>query len=168
MKLPRFDQFSDDQRNVQRQAFAGLLWSKQYYRFDVTRWLGATPPCPKPPPGHQYGRNRQWKHLDAATSFPCPTSGNIPGLPPGIWPFTAFPSAIVDPDFAKHQLDPDDAGMVHAPQWPDSSLRMGLWRCESARSRLGHLAKPTKLSKRDHNGKGDIEFLEYGFFKSCC
>jgi hypothetical protein len=88
-KIAPFCQFSDI-RNVQRQAFAGLLWSKQYYNFDVTRWLEGDPAMPEAPQAISLGRNRQWGHIwMPPTSSPCPTSGNTPGLPPGIWPSTA-------------------------------------------------------------------------------
>jgi hypothetical protein len=61
--------------------------------------------------------------------------------------FHCISLALVDADFAKHQLDLHDAGMVHAPQRAAARLRMGLWGCESPRPRLGHLAG-IKLSRR--------------------
>src|SRR5581483_9173829 len=54
---------SDDARSVQRQAFAGLLWSKQFYHFVVEQWLKGDPAAPPPPPERQYGRNRTWIHV---------------------------------------------------------------------------------------------------------
>ena len=52
-----------DARLVQRQALAGMLWSKQYYQYDVQRWLEGDPLQPKPPAGRKHGRNADWRHL---------------------------------------------------------------------------------------------------------
>ena len=56
-------ELSDDARNVMRQAFAGLLWSKQFYHYDVSRWAAGDLAFPPPPPGRARGRNREWGHL---------------------------------------------------------------------------------------------------------
>src|SRR5262249_21273505 len=57
---------SADERLVQRQALAGLLWSKQFYHYDVYRWLTGDPPEPVPPAARWHGRNRNWKELHNA------------------------------------------------------------------------------------------------------
>ena len=57
---------SEDARNVQRQAFAGLLWSKQFYYFNVHQWLKGDPAQPAPPAERKKGRNHEWKHLNNA------------------------------------------------------------------------------------------------------
>jgi hypothetical protein len=62
----------EDLRNVQRQAFAGLLWNKQYYRYDVDRWLKGDPGWPPPPLERQQGRNHDWWHLHAADVISMP------------------------------------------------------------------------------------------------
>src|SRR5262249_13702265 len=54
---------NDDGMRVQRQAFAGLLWSKQFYHYDVKAWLEGDPTQPPPPPERKYGRNHKWTHL---------------------------------------------------------------------------------------------------------
>src|SRR5262249_17428532 len=53
---------ASEPRRVQRQAYAGLLWSKQYYCFDLERWLQGDPGSPPPPPERKRGRNREWRH----------------------------------------------------------------------------------------------------------
>ena len=86
-----------DQRLVQRQAFAGMLWCKQFYGYDVRRWLQGDRLQPPPPSERSSGRNANWRHLAMgdigafrrATSYRCPTRGNIPGSPPGISRFNA-------------------------------------------------------------------------------
>ncbi len=83
---------SEDARNVQRQALSGLLWSKQFYHYEVKRWLKQNEEG-APLPDRRNPRNQAWTHLYNEDSYPCPTSGNIPGTPPGTWPSTASPSS---------------------------------------------------------------------------
>ena len=59
----------EDMRNVQRQAFAGLLWNKQYYHYNVDKWLKGDPSGPPPPENRKKGRNRDWKILDACLLY---------------------------------------------------------------------------------------------------
>ena len=80
-----------DAAHVMRQAFAGLLWCKQFYYFDVTRWLSGDPAQPAPPPGRQLGRNNRWRTSTPSTSCRCRTSGNTPGSRPGTSASTACP-----------------------------------------------------------------------------
>jgi len=79
-----------DQSNIQRQAFAGLLWSKQFYHYSVELWLKGDPAGPPPPESRKLGRNHGWDHLYNLDVFRCPISGNTPGMPPGTWLFTPF------------------------------------------------------------------------------
>ncbi len=72
-----------DARAVQRQALAGMLWSKQLYRFNVRRWLNGDPTQPPPPRERRHGRDSDWGISTMPTSSRCRTSGNIPGTPPG-------------------------------------------------------------------------------------
>ena len=76
-----------DARLVQRQAFAGMIWNKQYYEFDVRRWLSGDPNAPPPPLNVSSPATRTGGMLTAAASFPCPISGSIPGSRPGTWRF---------------------------------------------------------------------------------
>ena len=75
---------------VMRQAFAGMLWSKQFYHYDVARWLDGDPAGPPPPPERRTGAQRaSGGTFDAPTSSRCPTSGSTPGSRPGTSPSTA-------------------------------------------------------------------------------
>ncbi|HLW91073.1 MAG TPA: glucosidase, partial [Roseiarcus sp.] len=101
-----------DQRLAQRQAFAGMLWSKQYYGYDIRRWLQGDPLQPPPPRERQFGRNTDWGHL--ALGDPGKTSGGDIISMPDKWEYPWFASwdlgfhgvilSLIDPDFAKSQL----------------------------------------------------------------
>ncbi|MEM7795715.1 MAG: glucosidase [Cyanobacteria bacterium P01_C01_bin.118] len=93
----------DEERLVQRQAFAGLLWSKQYFGFDVNRWLKGDPTTPTPPASRQ--RNNQWTHLDAEDIISMPDKWEYPWFAAWDLAFHCIPIAMVDPEFAKYQLD---------------------------------------------------------------
>ncbi|MEO1182353.1 MAG: glucosidase, partial [Cyanobacteria bacterium J06636_28] len=92
-----------EEKSVQRQAFAGLLWSKQYFRFDVSRWLKGDPTAPPPPESRQ--RNRHWTHLDAEDIISMPDKWEYPWFAAWDTAFHCIPLAMVDPQFAKYQLD---------------------------------------------------------------
>jgi hypothetical protein len=94
----------DDMRNVQRQAFAGMLWNKQYYEYDVERWLDGDPGEPPPPEDRKRGRNRGWRPLSAANVFSMPDKWEYPWFAAWDLAFHAVTIALIDPDFAKHQL----------------------------------------------------------------
>ncbi|MEM9809548.1 MAG: glucosidase, partial [Cyanobacteria bacterium P01_D01_bin.56] len=94
---------TDEERSVQRQAFAGLLWGKQYFEFDVSRWLKGDPTTPPPPASRQ--RNRQWTHLDAADIISMPDKWEYPWFAAWDTAFHCIPLAVIDPEFAKYQLD---------------------------------------------------------------
>ena len=96
---------SDDLQNVQRQAFAGMMWSKQYYRYEVERWLQGDPNMSPPPDGHRYGRNHQWAHLDCDDIISMCDKWEYPWFAAWDLAFHCIPLAMIDPDFAKHQLD---------------------------------------------------------------
>jgi hypothetical protein len=80
---------SPDAALVQRQAFAGLLWTKQWYEYDVRAWLEGDPAGPKPPAERWQGRNARWMHLNNADVLSMPDSWEYPGMPPGTSLFTA-------------------------------------------------------------------------------
>ncbi|OZI23479.1 glucosidase [Bordetella genomosp. 9] len=94
----------DDARLVQRQALAGLLWSKQYYEFDVTRWLDGDAAQPKPPARRRRGRNAEWRHLCNGEIVSMPDKWEYPWYASWDLAFQATALALVDPVFAKNQL----------------------------------------------------------------
>ena len=101
--LPRCS-LSDDARMVQRQAFAGLLWSKQFYHYVVEEWLKGDPAMPPPPPERLLGRNRTWVHVYNDDVLSMPDKWEYPWFAAWDLAFHTIPFAMVDPDFAKQQL----------------------------------------------------------------
>ncbi|MET0218640.1 MAG: glucosidase, partial [Burkholderiales bacterium] len=94
----------EDMRNVQRQAFAGLLWSKQYYHFMVRHWLDGDPAGPPPPESRKHGRNHEWWHLAAGDVLSMPDKWEYPWFAAWDMAFHCVAFALIDPDFAKQQL----------------------------------------------------------------
>ena len=95
---------SDDERNVMRQAFAGMLWSKQFFHYDVARWLDGDPAGPPPPEGRRGGRNHEWRHLNNADVISMPDKWEYPWYAAWDLAFHCVPLAHVDAQFAKDQL----------------------------------------------------------------
>ena len=96
---------SADEAMVMRQAFAGLLWSKQLYNYDVARWLDGDPTQPPPPPGSGVtGRNSRWRNFDAFDIMSMPDKWEYPWFAAWDLAFHCVALAHVDPAFAKYQL----------------------------------------------------------------
>ncbi|PSB17369.1 glucosidase [Phormidesmis priestleyi ULC007] len=96
---------SEDMRNVQRQAFAGMLWSKQFYHYVVEDWLKGDRSAPQPPPERKRGRNQEWFHLYTDDILSMPDKWEYPWFAAWDLAFHCLPIAMIDPDFAKYQLD---------------------------------------------------------------
>ncbi|WP_338869359.1 glucosidase [Spirosoma sp. SC4-14] len=97
-------QATADEKLVQRQAFAGMLWSKQFYYYDVTRWLAGDPNSPPPPPERAKGRNHTWPQLINAGVISMPDTWEYPWYAAWDWAFHCVTLAVIDPGFAKDQL----------------------------------------------------------------
>src|SRR6266699_1599432 len=95
---------SEDARQVQRQAFAGLLWSQQSYHYDVQVWLQGDPAFPPPPEARKKGRNHKWKHLHCADVLSMPDKWEYPWFASWDTAFHGVALGVIDPDFAKEQL----------------------------------------------------------------
>jgi len=95
---------SGDAAEVQRQAFAGLLWSKQFYHFDVGTWIAGDPSGPPPPEERKQGRNQEWKHLYNEDVISMPDKWEYPWYASWDLAFHCVTLALIDPDFAKEQL----------------------------------------------------------------
>ncbi len=93
-----------DARAVQRQSFAGLLWNKQFYHYDVRRWLRGDPVGDEPPRERQRGRNSGWTNVYNADVVSMPDKWEFPWYAAWDLAFHCIPLALVDPDFAKEQL----------------------------------------------------------------
>ena len=95
---------SADEANVMRQAFAGMLWSKQLYYYDVARWLDGDPTQPRPPASRLGGRNAGWRNFDAFDIMSMPDKWEYPWFAAWDMAFHCVALAHVDPAFAKYQL----------------------------------------------------------------
>ena len=107
-----------------RQAFAGMLWSKQYYAYDVARWLDGDPGSRRRRPSGRTGRNADWRHLDAADVLSMPDPWEYPWFAAWDLAFHSVTLAHVDPAFAKYQL------LVLCREWflhPDGALPAYEW-----------------------------------------
>jgi hypothetical protein len=98
------DLSDEDARAVQRQAFAGMIWSKQFYYYDIPEWLRGDPAMPPPPPEREQGRNSDWIHLNNADVISMPDKWEYPWYAAWDLAFHCIPLALVDAEFAKHQL----------------------------------------------------------------
>ncbi|KAI0342026.1 hypothetical protein BDW22DRAFT_1358151 [Trametopsis cervina] len=115
---------SDDFRQIMRQAFGGMLWTKQFYQFIQKDWMNGDPKQPPPPHDRKYVRNGDWKHLYIADILSMPDKWEYPFFAAWDTAFHCIPLAVVDPAFAKKQLDlltrewymkPD--GQIPAYEW---------------------------------------------------
>jgi hypothetical protein len=154
---------SEDARSVQRQAFAGLLWSKQYYYYDVDMWLNGDPAGPQPPETHTFGRNAEWRHLNNADIISMPDTWEYPWYAAWDLAFHCIPLALVDADFAKKQL------ILLLREWymhPNGQLPAYEWAFGDVNPPVHAWAawRVYKIEKRT-TGKTDRVFLEKVFHK---
>jgi hypothetical protein len=98
------DTLSDDERRINRQAYAGLLWTKQFYHYVVKDWLDGDPAQPPPPSGRRGGRNADWGHLYNRDVLSMPDKWEYPWYAAWDLAFHMLPFARVDPEGAKEQL----------------------------------------------------------------
>ncbi|MGH9463414.1 MAG: MGH1-like glycoside hydrolase domain-containing protein, partial [Vicinamibacteria bacterium] len=95
---------SAEQKNVARQGYAGLLWSKQFYHYIVKDWVEGDPTQPQPPDNRRFGRNHDWRHLFNRDIISMPDKWEYPWFAAWDLAFHMIPFAKIDPDFAKRQL----------------------------------------------------------------
>jgi hypothetical protein len=97
-------ELSDDAKSVMRQALGGLLWSKQFYHYDVRAWLEGDPAGPPPPQERMKGRNKEWTHLYNDDVMSMPDKWEYPWYAAWDLGFHCIALALVDPDYAKEQI----------------------------------------------------------------
>ncbi|MEO0838227.1 MAG: glucosidase [Cyanobacteria bacterium J06643_5] len=97
-------EISEDQRRIQRQAFAGMLWTKQFYYYVIEDWLQGDPNHLNPPESRKNARNSEWKHLFNDDIISMPDKWEYPWYAAWDLAFHLIPLAVLDPDFAKLQL----------------------------------------------------------------
>ncbi len=152
-----------DHQNIQRQALAGMLWSKQYFNIDIPKWLNGDNGQPTPPEARKNGRNHHWHSLNNEDIISMPDKWEYPWYAAWDLAFHCIPLSMVDADFAKSQLilflrewymHPN--GQLPAYEWSfgDVNPPVHAWSC----------LQVYKMEK-ERTGKGDIAFLEKVFQK---
>lgn len=152
-----------DRANIQRQAFAGLLWSKQYFNIDMPRWLDGDPGQPPPPENRKTGRNAHWRTLNNEDIISMPDKWEYPWYAAWDLAFHCVPLAHVDAEFAKNQLilflrewymHPN--GQLPAYEWAfgDVNPPVHAWSCLQV-FRI----------EQEQGGRADVDFLKKAFQK---
>jgi len=154
---------SEDARLVQRQAFAGLLWNKQFYHYDVNRWLKGDSMGTEPPRKRLHGRNSDWPHLYNADVISMPDKWEYPWYAAWDLAFHCIPLALVDPSFAKEQL------VLMLREWymhPNGQIPAYEWDFGAVNPPVHAWAawRVYKIDKK-RKGVGDRRFLERVFHK---
>ncbi len=150
---------TDEEARIMRQAFAGMLWSKQSYIYDVSRWLDGDALFPPPPPQRLGGRNSAWRHFDAADILSMPDKWEYPWFAAWDLAFHTVSLAHVDPAFAKYQL------LVLCREWfqhPNGALPAYEWNFDDVNPPVHAWAA---LRVWEIDGRTDFEFLERVFHK---
>lgn len=154
---------TSDLQNIQRQAFAGLLWTKQYYHYTIEEWLKGDYNQPPPPESRQKGRNKEWIHLDNQDIISMPDKWEYPWFAAWDLAFHCIPLAIIDPEFAKNQLD------IMTREWymhPNGQIPAYEWNFSDVNPPVHAWATWRVYQiERKYQGKGDRDFLEKVFQK---
>ena len=154
---------SEEHRLIQRQALAGMLWTKQFYHYVVEDWLNGDPGQPAPPPERKHGRNSEWRHLYNERVMSMPDKWEYPWYAAWDLAFHCIPLALVDPHFTKGQLDiilrewyQHPNGQVPAYEWNFGDVNPPV---------IGWAAWRVYKIEEKQTGKGDRDFLETVFHK---
>jgi hypothetical protein len=154
---------SEEMAKVQRQALAGLLWSKQYYHYDVERWLTTSDGITSVNAGKLNGRNHEWKHLKNQDIIAMPDKWEYPWYAAWDLAFQSIAMALVDPVFAKHQL------LLIMREWymkPDGQIPAYEWNFSDVNPPVqAWAALEVYRIEKERTGKGDIGFLKRIFQK---
>jgi hypothetical protein len=153
-----------DARLVQRQALAGMIWSKQFFYYDVPEWLRGDPSQPPPPSGRKHGRNREWLHLNNADIVSMPDKWEYPWYAAWDLAFHCIPLAMVDAQFAKEQL------VLLTREWymhPNGQLPAYEWAFGDVNPPVHAWAtwRVFQIDRKQRGGTGDLAFLERVFHK---
>jgi hypothetical protein len=154
---------SEDHKNIQRQSLAGMLWSKQYYYYDVERWLSEPDGIANVSPPRSKGRNSDWPHLKNQDIILMPDKWEYPWYAAWDLAFHCVPMAMVDPNFAKHQIT------LIMREWymkPDGQLPAYEWNFSDVNPPVhAWSALQVYQIEKSMTGKGDIKFLKQVFHK---
>ncbi|HEX6144506.1 MAG TPA: hypothetical protein VFZ01_17440 [Geminicoccaceae bacterium] len=148
-----------DARAVQRQAFAGMIWSKQFFYFDVPEWLRGDEAQPAPPEVRKHGRNADWKHLNNADVISMPDKWEYPWYAAWDLAFHCLPLAMVDAEFAKQQL------LLLTREWymhPNGQMPAYEWAFGDVNPPVHAWAtwRVFQIDRKQRGDQGDLEFLE--------
>ncbi|OAA59292.1 cytoplasm protein [Cordyceps fumosorosea ARSEF 2679] len=154
---------TDDLRSVQRQAFSGMMWTKQHYLFIWDQWANGDPATPPPPPERRSIRNTQWRHMHCDDILSMPDSWEYPFFAAWDSAFHCIPLAMIDPDFAKKQLD------LFTREWychPNGQLPAYEWNFSDVNPPVHAWAtfRTFKIERKLY-GRQDLDFLERVFQK---
>jgi hypothetical protein len=154
---------TEDEKLVQRQAFAGMLWSKMFYHYNVEKWLKGDPAQPQPPKSREKIRNYGWKHLNNEHIISMPDKWEYPWYATWDLAFHTISFSLIDPDFAKHQLK------LFLFEWymhPNGQLPAYEWDFNDVNPPV-HGWAVFRVFKIDEylKGKPDLPFLESAFQK---
>ena len=155
---------SADERVVQRQAFAGLIWSKQFYHLDIPRWLNGDPGQPPPPAARNRGRNCEWRNLNNADILSMPDKWEYPWYASWDLAFHCIPFALIDAEFAKRQL------VLLTREWymqPNGQIPAYEWAFSDVNPPVHAWAawRVFQIDRKQNGGNGDLAFLERVFHK---
>lgn len=157
------DPKSPELQNIERQAFAGMLWNKQYYHYIVDTWLEGDPAQPKPPESRQNGTNSNWIHLHTDDVISMPDKWEYPYFAAWDLAFHMIPLAAIDPDFAKKQLE------RLTREWymhPNGQMPAYEWNFDGVNPPVHAWAAWRVYSiEREMYGRSDKKFLERVFQK---
>ncbi len=157
------ERLTEDERRVQRQAFAGLLWSKQFYYYDISQWIQGDPSGPPPPENRKQGRNAHWPHLNCADVLSMPDTWEYPWFAAWDLAFHCVSFAHIDPDFAKQQL------ILLLREWymhPNGQLPAYEWAFGDVNPPVhAWAALRVYQTEQRATGYGDRAFLERVFHK---
>ncbi len=153
-----------DAASVQRQAFAGMLWNKQFYNYVVEDWLDGDPTQPPPPAARKRGRNHDWRHLFNDDILSLPDTWEFPWFASWDLAFHCIPLALVDSEFAKRQL------MLLTREWymhPNGQLPAYEWAFGDVNPPVHAWAawRVYTIERKMRGGEGDLQFLERVFQK---
>ncbi|OCH93107.1 hypothetical protein OBBRIDRAFT_750112 [Obba rivulosa] len=154
---------SDDLKQIMRQALGGMLWTKQFYQFIQSDWMNGDPAQPPPPPERKWVRNKEWKHLYIADILSMPDKWEYPFFAAWDTAFHCIPLAVVDPIFAKKQLD------LLTREWymkPDGQIPAYEWNFGDVNPPVHAWAtfRVFKIERKLY-GREDVQFLERVFQK---
>ena len=152
-----------DAREIQRQAFASMIWSRQFYHYVVHDWLNGDPGMPPPPPTRKSGRNKAWVHVYTDDIISMPDKWEYPWFAAWDLAFHCIPYAMIDPDFDKRQL------ILLTREWymhPTGQLPAYEWSFDEVNPPVHAWAawRVYKIDKKMH-GRADRLFLERVFQK---